>query len=566
MTVARAPYTDPEADDLRRLVETAPHEFRANLNYNDAGLMPWFACDRAVKDGGGAVETTTHLDALGGDEATVKLYYQDSGLVLPDDGVTPAGTEIDLDEVREFRVHIEATDETGERTANFHLRPRWMGLEAMSDGQRVGMAVPQDLANNATDAVSIAANGSNIEFDRYPDLLCEAAEAVGVSSHYFDDLHPTSNVQDAERYVRVHRDAAGPIHARDGPVAALGHLLEGDRSGYRKLVQDDTETEGYYHTATLGPSRVAEAWPSHSLPKEVKHYYARDPHGRDDDDPLAHPKLGASYQVSRWDRTLHLDEDGLDRLSRELDETIYAVLADAGLDLRAGGDTYVEDSYFDAANATTDAAVVDLDLTEIRHEQEAVVYDQLAGGMSPAEQDTLRTLVTDGGQVSPDDIAETTGRHPDTVYDALGRLHDLVDHTYGEVELRSTYLSELIADALDAAETAVAQATNAAAEAVRAADRGLDETTSAFIAWCESHGVDYRDHDDGATISLGEVDDDREARQIIREGYDLWTDMERDESSFKMGTYRYQVTQESELNYIDNSTTKARVGKVWQAL
>jgi hypothetical protein len=202
----------------------------------------------------------------------------------------------------------------------------------------------------------------------------------------------------------------------------------------------------------------------------------------------------------------------------------------------------------------------------VRHEQENVVVRHLADGLSPVEREALDTLVTDGGEVAPGDIAEAHDRHLDAVYDALGRMDDLIDREYGRVSLRSTHVAELVHDAVEAAREAVADATAATAEALEAADRGLDERTSAFIAWCESHGVDYRDHDDGATISLGEVDDDREARQIIREGYDLWTDMDRDESSFKMGTFRYQVTQESDLNYIDNSTTKARVGKVWQAL
>jgi hypothetical protein len=562
-----APYTDVEAtdaDDLRRLVESAPHEFFAHFNFNRRGLKPYFACDRAVKDGGGAVETTAHLDALNGDEATVKLHYQDSGLVTPDDGVTPAGTEIDLDELREFRLRVKVNDEVGERKADFHLRPRWRGLESTNQN----IPVPRDLANDATDAVNVRTNGSNIEFDRYPDLLREAAEVVGVSGHYFDDVHPTSNIQDAERYVRIHRDHAGPIHARDGPIAALGHLLEGDRSGYRKLVQDDSETAGYYHTATLGPSRVAEAWPNHSLPKEVKHYYARDPRGRDEDDPLAHPKLGASYQVSRWDRTLRLDEDGLDRLSRELDETLYSVVVDAGLDLRAGGDTYVDDAYFDAANATTSAAVVDLDLTEIRHEQQAVVFQQFGGGMSPAEQDTLKTLVTDGGQVSPDDIAETTGRHQDTVYDALGRLNDLVEHTYGEVELRSTYLAELVADALDAAETAVAQATNAAAEAVRAADRGLDDTTSAFIAWCEAHGINYGPEDTDLDFDLDDVTSVDEVRRILREGLELWTAMGRDEAAYRTATVHATVPKDGpDTTYLDtHDPTAVYQQDVWEFL
>lgn len=574
--VARAPYLDADAttgaDDLHRLIETAPHEFAGHLNFNTEGLRPWFAADRLVKDAGGAVEIeAADLDAID-DVADLTLYYQESAIRPPSDGITPAGTQVTHDTIREFRISVQVLDDVGAKSANFHIRPRWDDMIAEdSDGRAVGVSVPDALANDHTDAVNVRVQGANIEFDRYLPLLREAAARLGIDGRPFRDPHHTSNVQDAERYVRVHKEASGPIHARDGPLVGLAHVLENDRQGYRKLVQNDDDDHGhtvpgYYHTATLGPDRIREVFPSHAMPKEVKHYYAREAADRPKGDPLAHPKLGVSYQVSRWDGTLDWDADGLDQLARELDETLYAVLADAGLDLRAGGSTYVADEYFDAENTTTDAAIVGLDLSQVRHEQESVVVRQLAGGLSPVEREALDTLVTDGGEVAPGDIAEAHDRHLDAVYDALGRMDDLIEREYGCVSLRSTYVAELVHEAVDAAREAVADATAATAEALEAADRGLDERTSTFVAWCESHGINFRDRDDGVTVSLGEVDDDREARQIIREGFDLWTDMERDESTFKMGTYRYQVTQESDLNYIDNTTTKARVGKVWRAL
>ena len=565
---ARAPYVeDPDGDDIRRIIGTAQHEWSANYNFNEFGLMPWFACDSAVKGADGAVKTTVELDALGGDEATVKLYNQDSGLVLPKDGETRAGTEIAHEKIREFRIRVEATDEVGERKANFHLRPRWANLKAEKNGQRVRVPVPQSLANSETDAVSIAARGSNIENGRYPALLREAAEAVGISDHYFADPHSTSNQQDSERYVRIDRDAGGPIHARDGPIAALGHLLEGDRSGYRKLVQDDTKIEGHYHTVTLGPDRIREAFPNHSAPKEIKFYFPREPNGRDEDDPLHHPKLGVSYQANRWDRSLGVDQEDIDRINREIDETIFAVLVEAGLDLRAGGDTFVEDAYFGAENTTTDANIVALDLTRIKHEQEAVVYQQLAGGMSPVEQETLQTLVTDGGSVSPRDIAETTGRHQDSVYDALGRLQGLVDHTYGNVELRSTYLSKLVSEALKAAEDAVARATHAAGEAERAVERGLDENTAKFAAWKATYGLNHIREDDAIRLDAGDVSSFDEVKDIVEEGYELWREMGRAESDYRMGRVRYSVPDgTAETTYLDSRNRRGGSSKIWHLL
>ena len=76
-----------DSDELRRIVDPQCHEYAAHYNYNRAGLRPWFACDRAVKDGGGSV--TAEVDALG-ETWEVKLYYQESAVLPP--GETPAGT------------------------------------------------------------------------------------------------------------------------------------------------------------------------------------------------------------------------------------------------------------------------------------------------------------------------------------------------------------------------------------------------------------------------------------------------------------------------------------------
>jgi hypothetical protein len=535
----------------RRIVEPQSHEYAANYNYNAYGLRPWFALDAAVKEAGGSRERTF---SFRGETWTAKLYYQNGNLKPPAGGETPAGTEVAQETIREFRVSVVAHDEVRQRKANFHLRPRWADLKAEPEnGGTTDIPVPHSLANSDTDAVSVRINGSNIPFTDYGDLLRCAVEAVDVNPRYLDGRHPTSNVTDAARYVRVNRHQSGPIHARAGPLAQLAHVLEDDRDGYRKLVQNDANERdeklpGYYHTATLGPQRVREVMPDHTLPVELKHYYAREALERDDSDPLAHPKLETAFQRSRLphDETLGATDADLDRLVEELDEWLYSVLADAGLDLRAGGGVYESDAYFEAVNATTDADVIALDLTEIRHEQESVVYRHLADGMSESERDTLRCLVTDGGQLSPADVAEQTDRHRDTVYDALQSMHDLVQHEYGEVSLRSTYLSELVTDALEAAEGAVARATKAAAEAVEAERRGLDEHTSAFLAWAEQYGVNYRDGE-AVEIEVAEVDaHDGEShhsavRRLLREGLSLWREMGRDEAAYRSGTVTYPV-------------------------
>lgn len=549
--------TPHDTGDIRRIVAPQSHEYTANWNYQEHGLRPWFALDSVVKDSGGSAEQ--EIEAAG-ETWSATLYYQEGGLLPPSGGETPAGTHVQHDTIREFRISCVAQDDVRERKANFHIRPRWKGLTAENDdGEEIEIPVPDELANHRTDAVNVRISGSNIRFDDYTDLLQSAMESFGISPHYFknEHRHPTSNIQDAARYVRIHKHQSGPVHARTGPLVSLAHVLENDRDGYRKLVQNDSDERGrtvpgYYHTATLGPERVQEVFPNHELPVECKHYFAREAYDRPLDDPLAHPKLEVAYQVSRWNDTLRPADH--DQLEQELDEWLYAILSDAGLDLRAGN-TYVQDAYFKNSNDTTTANIVSLDLTTVRHEQESIVYKHLAGGMSPVERETLNTLVSDGGQVSPSKIATENDRHQDSVYSALQRMNDLVEHEYNSVSLKSTYLSELVADALDQAKESLARATNAAAETMHSAGRGLDDRTSAFIAWAERYGVNYRSGDsDTMRIDIGEIETVQVAKRIIRQGYRLWTELKKDPSTFRSAQVRYVnqgVRKETKPAYVE---------------
>jgi hypothetical protein len=552
-----------ENNDLRRFVEPQSHEFTAHFNYNEFGLQPWFACDSIIKQNNGAVET--QIDLLG-DTWTVKLYSSEGSLIPPTNGETPAGTEVQHNHIREFRLRLEAHDSVGVKSANYHIRPRWQYQKGKNNhGDVSDINVPKSLANSDTDAVNVRVTGSNIDFGQYGTLLTHGADAVGINPRYFEEQYrhqETSSTQDAARHVRIHKDASGKIHSRTGPLVQLAHVLQNDRSGYRKLVQNDSDENGcnipgYYHSVTLGPSRVREVLPNHRFPIECKHYYAREARSQPDSSPLAHPKLEVSYQQKRWNKSPDTDSETLSSIQEELDTMLYSVLHTAGLSLRAG-DTYVEDGYFANENHTTTAGAVDLDLTEIKNKQESVVYKHLANGMAPTDRETLELLVTDGGNVSPQDIAETTGRHQDTVYDSLGRMHDLVEHTYGEVSLKSTYTSQMVADALQQAERAVETATNTAAKAVQASKRGLDDATSAFYAWCAKHGVDHNQAGgDSMSIELGEVDSIKEVREIIRMGLNHWKAMSRDAITFKQAVVEWTVVEDqSSLNYLTQASNR----------
>jgi hypothetical protein len=103
------------------------------------------------------------------------------------------------------------------------------------------------------DGINVRVSGSNINFGDYGELLMCAASACDVSGHHFleSHRHESSNIQDGGMYVRVHENVSGPIHTRTGPFVQLAHVLENDREGYRKLVQNDSNERNQQFLGTI---------------------------------------------------------------------------------------------------------------------------------------------------------------------------------------------------------------------------------------------------------------------------------------------------------------------------
>ena len=556
---------------MTRLIETAPHEFNANYNFAD-GLRPFFAVDRAVKSAGGS-RTVTIEQA--GERWKATLYYQDSNIVHPGD-TTPWGTPWQLEEMREFRLSvdaIEAEDKSGQKGFNAHIRPRWERMKVENDyGDETTLQVP------FREGLNIKIQGSNIEFQNYHRLLKTALAAVDVNPDYFEEFHQSSNVTQAERYVRVHEDHSGPVHARDGPLARLGHLLEDDRGGRREIEQTDSSEDGekvpgYRHQVGLDEDRVQEVFPNHALPKRWKHYRARQSHNLDKDNPLRHPKVGCIYYGSLWrDRAEShgVTPGDLAHLTEELEDALLSVLHDAGLDVTSAGQ-YVEDDYFQAETSDRERQVVDLPLEEIKATQESVVIRHVADGLSPVQWESLETLVTDGGQVAPEDIAESGGFHEDSIYRALDRMDELVEREYGSVSLKSTHVAELVHDAVRQAKDRTRDAIEASAKALEAAERGLDEKTSALVAWASKHCESFRESDDGLEVHFGEIeaesyqDATRKIRKKLREGKELWDEARNDVIQWRTGKYtaRVELPKHNLRSAESETEIETLAGRLW---
>jgi hypothetical protein len=246
----------------------------------------------------------------------------------------------------------------------------------------------------------------------------------------------------------------------------------------------------------------------------VKHYYDDDPPA-DPDRALAHPKVCVSYQTSLD------DEKPSDRahVERELHEVLLNVLRWDGLPVEADAidawdgpaeadrGPYVEDAFWAPETERVQRRLPDDPLPEIRDEQESLVIKHLADGLEDSDFDVLDRLVQDGGQVAPADVAEVEGWHLNTIYRALDRLGDLVEHRYGEVHLASNAVAEQVAEKVRWAREVAADAAESAASALERIEEmasGDDRVTE----WFDRNASHVREVDDQLEIDLGPLDGD----------------------------------------------------------
>jgi len=197
-------------------------------------------------------------------------------------------------------------------------------------------------------------------------------------------------------------------------------------------------------------------------------------------------------------------------------------------DDRDGGDPpggrgpFVEHEYFEAETSRRQRRVLDDPTPELQSHQESLIARHVVNGFEDSDQDVLATLVADGGEVSPDDIADEHGWHIETVYRAVQRLDDLVEHHYGELSLRSHHIAQQVYEHVRAAQ---ASATDAMETLARSLEHevGLELSNDALLEWIDRFGV--------------EVEDRRDAQLVLRFGK---VDMSRSEFVVDLTTGLYQ--------------------------
>ena len=497
-----------------KFLECQPHEGDLHLIFNEWGLAPYYAMDAIRKDHDSWQSDGKPTATMQFDGVPWRLCYDYD----TDNPLDPWNhTDYQLQTVPEFRFYFVASDELfdGERAdqsarirgGTITVRPRWPDMTA--DGKRV-----RGVPNLGGPYIDVQVQASNIDHERYLQLVREIFAQFGLNDRYFRTPHEMSNWNDAAVYVRGRRGETGPIFAADGPIARTHQLLEADRRGYRQHKEDHRKLPGYYVSTQITDDRANDLIKGHSLGKEIKHYYSKFPKNRDRSDPLRHPKLEVSLQSSLTEETVYWHET--DDLVRELEETLLNVIDWAELPVR-GGDPWIRDAYFLAADGERRSRkFVDCPLPKIEDAQQHAVM-KLWGETLQSDKAVIDVLLADGGAVSPKDVAAETGYCYRTIREAVDRCSAVVKHTYGKLEIESKHQRKLLLQRMRTAEesfkTAIENAAMTAAEVATGRERGRwSEVRRRYNITVDDDPSDCR-----KLLRVGyEPDDEYEAREVVQ--------------------------------------------------
>jgi len=92
--------------------------------------------------------------------------------------------------------------------------------------------------------------------------------------------------------------------------------------------------------------------------------------------------------------------------------------------------------------------------------------------------------------------------------------------------------------AVEEARDATRRAVDTTAKAAEVAERGMNETMSAFIAWAARHGVDVEDAR-GAQMTLRFGDDVQDVGRAVREGMRVWQNAGMPEERYRSAQIRF---------------------------
>lgn len=515
-------------------IETAPHEVEGNLNFVEHGLSPyWFVSELLFDhyDGHGELEREIESESW-----RISLSYQKGGIALrPTDS-------IDTERLYEFRIALYGD---GQRKANFHVRPRFTGMQHYESGERINS--PFDHKEHSDEGVNDRYAGSNIEPDEYAVLLPWAlralAENTGAAANltYFTQPAETSNVTTYERYVRLRRSMAEKVTQTSGIMNRIFQLLADEEGSEVVLALNNSEIVGYNHRLKLPTEFADDLIPTHHLGKQI--LPSEHVRTEDNEDPLYHPKIGVLVKKSLTGHTIVWNDR--EDIRREIDETLINLLEWADIPTKPESTTYIADDHF-APRDGRDIVRYDDPTPEIEAKQEAMLVTTLRD-MTAADVEVLETLVADGAGQHPEELADGAGKSISTVYRSLKRLEGIIRNDGASVGWTSQKIATEIIELIESVEYQLKNAADRVAKMLDVERR--QASSSAFQQWLDKYAVELVETPENGRMKLRidtilsrlKSSQNPHVADVFLEGARAWKAMGRDPLVFREAAVKWKI-------------------------
>ncbi|WP_348613599.1 hypothetical protein [Halobaculum rarum] len=505
------------------------HELQVYLNYDTGSLDLYHAVVERAQ--GIAPEDVLASFDRDGRTYEVSLQPKSSGLDAPND---EHGFMLDTSEVLEPIVTVNHR-ETDTNPLRFYLKPRWPGQTA--NGEPI--AFDPDYVG-----VGVFAQGSNHDPDAYPELLRAALRALGLHPGNLRDPLPSSSILRLARYVRGRRERTKQLVRGGGVFDRIAETVETADGTLR----DDRGVPGNQHIIPITADGAASLIEGHSHAKTLKHYYPKfqrsDATAEADEDPLAHPKIEVYFSKTQ-NQSGTVPWGDRDRLVREIDELLTNTLVWGGLTPTGDERYYVADDYFRVEDAPRDLTLANDPTEALADDQQSWVEAMLYGEARPtdAEMDVL-DAVADGGSASVSTVADRADVSKRTVYRAARDNPEVLSVRDSVVD----FATEVVRGAVGGLRERVGRIL----DAVRGDDDDTDEqpdsddeAQSAWQMWLAKYVSSFDDRHPKLKIDLGELSEDADPDEILREGYHKWRAAGNEPRRFKIAKVKYTLPDET---------------------
>lgn len=491
-----------------RPVALATHGLGMKLLFDDHGLSPYW----------GVVSTyePDHADRLEdfaavGESWEVVASNHWEGQIAPPEGQDLEGG------LYEYSYTVEAIDEVGDRDAVIQFRPGFPDAKNVNSGEDL-QALPDDLP----ESTRVQLITTNLEPAEALELLEAFAEHIGLNRTYVSgDPHEYSRAYQIERYGRIRREISEDYIVGGGGILDQLANVASDQRGRGSYKWDHEEIVGHYQAVATDPETWGMLLPDgrEQHGKRIKNYHPANPRGEAGDDPLSHPKVEVALS-NEYDLEGSVPFDELEDVLEELDETLYNVVHWAGVPLPPHAGVWVDsDEYFDLEPAAFSPELRSNPLPELREEIKKHVETELIRAELSPTQEELLTVLTDGGAMHYEELAEEGESGTSTVYRLVDKLRSLLTTDDGIVDFADNVTREHVRGIVDKVRETADWATESIRQVAEEHDI-LRKDDGPLTEWMQRHGVRVVKQRPDLELEVSRPLTGVQIRQILRAGLD----------------------------------------------